>query len=192
MTRELPNFELSSVGRVGRLFVERGVLDFRSAVVHVRSLPYGRTSSRSDPTLVLAEGRGTCSAKHALLRELAREHAQPVHLYMGIYEMKEANTPGVGRILEDYGLMSVPEVHCYLKWDGTVIDATGLAGNQDPTASLLYEELIEVEQVTQHKVYTHRAWLGEWAAKANVDPDRAWAAREACIGMLELRSASFG
>ena len=191
MTRELPNFELGSSWRVGRLFVQRGVLDFRAAVVHVRGLPYGRTSSRADPTRVLAEGRGTCSSKHALLRELAREHAQPVRLYMGIYEMEEANTPGVGRILEDYGLRSVPEVHCYLRWEGTVIDATGLPGSYDPTGSLLYEEEIEVDQVVQHKVDVHRAWLREWAARTRTDPDRAWAAREACIGMLEHRSASF-
>lgn len=41
-------------------------------VERVRSIPYGRNDDRS-PAGVLAEGRGTCSTKHALLAELLRD-----------------------------------------------------------------------------------------------------------------------
>jgi hypothetical protein len=58
----------------------------------VRSLPYGRNSDHSDWRLVLGEGRGTCSTKHALLADLARENRRHVALMLGIYEMDEDNT----------------------------------------------------------------------------------------------------
>jgi hypothetical protein len=33
---------------------------------------------------------------------------------LGIYEMHERNTPGVGAVLEREGLSGIPEAHCYL------------------------------------------------------------------------------
>ena len=191
MTGGIPNFPLDPTLPIGGLFLQRGCGDFRSAVALVRSIPYGRTSSRSDFRRVLDEGRGTCSTKHALLRGLAREHEQPVLLYLGIYEMSEANTPGVGQILERYGLTSVPEAHCYLRWHGAPIDATGIEGG-DPLRSLLHEEEIEPEDVGEYKPAVHRRFLESWATASNLDATRAWGAREACIRMLEGRSTPFG
>jgi hypothetical protein len=46
------------------------------------------------PVIVLAEQRGTCSTKHALLRRLAIEQGLDIALVLGIYEMTERNTPG--------------------------------------------------------------------------------------------------
>jgi len=37
-------------------------------------LPYGRIADRNKFWLVLDEGRRTCTTKHALLSEVAREH----------------------------------------------------------------------------------------------------------------------
>jgi hypothetical protein len=80
----------------------------------VRSLPYGRNSDHSDWRLVLGEGRGTCSTKHALLADLARENRRHVALVLGIYEMDEDNTQEIGTVLDRNGLPCVPEAHCYL------------------------------------------------------------------------------
>jgi hypothetical protein len=60
---------------------------------------------------VLEEGCGTCTTKHATLTELAREQRIDVQLVLGIYEMNERNTPGVGRVLGAYGLSCIPEAH---------------------------------------------------------------------------------
>lgn len=81
-------------------------------------------SDRSDWRLVLEERCGTCSAKHALLTELASENDRPVSLVLGIYEMDEINSPGVGPVLQRYGLRCVPEAHCRLVYEGTRVDLT--------------------------------------------------------------------
>ena len=58
----LPNAPLSGDGTVTALFRQAGIKDFHSAARHLLGLPYGRTSDRSKPALVLTEGRGTCSS----------------------------------------------------------------------------------------------------------------------------------
>ena len=37
---------------------------------------------------------------------------------LGIYEMSDRNTPGVGRVLTAHGLSYIPEAHCYLRCQG--------------------------------------------------------------------------
>jgi len=70
----LGNRPLAFDGPVTRLFRAAGVNDFAGAARHVLKLPYGRIADRSKFWLVLEEGRGTCTTKHATLAELAREH----------------------------------------------------------------------------------------------------------------------
>ena len=89
----LPNAPLSGGGTVTALFSEAGIEDFHGAARHLLGLPYGRTSDRSKPALVLTEGRGTCSSKHALLAELAHELGLDVRLTLGIFEMSARTGP---------------------------------------------------------------------------------------------------
>lgn len=89
----LPSFALHTEGPLGRRFAALGLDDYRDAARHVRDLPYGRNSDRSNWRLVLKEERGTCSTKHALIAELAHENGRPVALVLGVYEMDGANTP---------------------------------------------------------------------------------------------------
>jgi hypothetical protein len=110
----LPDFPLSEHEPLARGFLALGLRSFVDAAGYVWRLPYGRNSDRADFRLVLPEGRGTCSTRHALLAALARAHGQPVQLTLGIYEMHERNTPGVGAVLEREGLSGIPEAHCYL------------------------------------------------------------------------------
>lgn len=80
----LPDFALDASRPLGGRFAALGIHDYRAAARHVRSLPYGRNSDRSDWLLVLDEGRGACSTKHALLAELARENGRRVALVLGV------------------------------------------------------------------------------------------------------------
>ena len=75
---------LTSDGEISRLARSHGLGTFADAVQHVRSIPYGRISDRSDYRLVLREGRGTCSMKHALLAALAQENGLAVSLTLGV------------------------------------------------------------------------------------------------------------
>jgi hypothetical protein len=45
--------------------------------------------------------------------------------------MHEHNTPGVGEVLARYGLLSLPEAHCYLMYNGMRIDVTR-SGTAEP------------------------------------------------------------
>lgn len=178
----LPDFSLSASSFVGGLFLTRGLTTLREAALHVHDLPYGRNSDRSDWRLVLPEERGTCSTKHALLAELAREHDFPVELRIGIYEMDPENTPGVGGVLEKHGLDHIPEAHCYLVYEDERIDVTNAGTVGIP--EFLYEEEISPGQIGAHKIEVHQRFLKDWAWDLNLDFEYVWQVREECIAAL--------
>jgi hypothetical protein len=186
----LPDVPLTPAGSVASQFLVRGVADFREAGRYLQALPYGRTADRADPAAVLREGRGTCSTKHALLDALAREQHLPPMLTLGIYEMHERNTPGVGAVLARHGLDAIPEAHCYLTYRGTRIDVT--RSGAEPTeaiARFLHEEAIAPEQIGAYKVAVHRRHLEQWArrdagAVQGRSLDELWQIREECIAAL--------
>jgi hypothetical protein len=120
----LPDFALDTSSEVGRHFATLGIMGYCDAARYVLGLAYGRNSDRSDWRLAPKERCGTCSTKHTLLTELARENDRPVSLVLRIYEMDEINTPGVGPVLQRYGLRCVPEAHCHLVYEGTRVDLT--------------------------------------------------------------------
>ena len=188
MLEPFANHPLAEDGPVTRLFRAAGVEDFRGAAGYVRRLPYGRITDRSKFWLVLEEGRGTCTTKHATLAELAREQHIEVQLMLGIYEMTERNTPGVGAVLNRYGLTSIPEAHCYLRYEGQRVDVTGVAAGAEPIDRFLHEEPITVEQIGAYKNDLHRRFLGDWIARtetlAGRSVDEVWRIREECIAAL--------
>jgi hypothetical protein len=177
-------------GAVTAAFLHIGNEDLRSAAKWVRCLPYARNSRPDDPLIVLTEERGTCSTKHALLRRLAIEQNFDIALVLGIYEMTEQNTPGVGDILRKYELVTLPEAHCYLRMAGRRIDVTR-AVDQVPLAAIsrfLHEEDIEPAQITDYKIALHRQFLLKWIADNNGLGARSladlWRIREECIAGL--------
>src|SRR5207249_9809588 len=156
---------LSNDGPITRLFRKAGVDDFAGAARYLLNVPYGRITERSRFWLVLREGRGTCTTKHALLAELAREQDIDVSLILGIYEMNERNTPGVGRVLRKYGLESIPEAHCYLAHKGGGIDITGVPAGAELIDSFLHEEPITVDQIGAYKNDRHERVLRVWISR---------------------------
>jgi hypothetical protein len=180
---------LAADGPVTRRFRAVGAHDFAAAALHVRQIPYGRITDRGKYWLVLDEGRGTCTTKHATLAALAREQAIDVQLMLGIYEMSERNTPGVGPVLGAHGLSYIPEAHCYLRYQGERIDMTGVPPGAEPIARFLHEEPITVEQIGAYKNDLHRAFLRDWIARVDSTSGRSledvWRIRETCIAALE-------
>jgi len=185
---QFTNRPLASDGPVTCLFRAAGVRDFVAAAHHIWKLPYGRIANRNQLGLVLSEGRGTCSTKHALLAELAREQNISVQLTLGIYEMSERNTPGVGQTLKKYGLSYIPEAHCYLCYRGERIDVTGVAAGAEPIQEFLYEESIAVEQIGAYKNDLHKRFLRDWISRTEGMEGRnleeVWRIREECIAAL--------
>ena len=186
----LPHDSLRPAGPLTTEFCARSITDFRAAGRYLHALPYGRTANRADFAAVLREGKGTCSTKHALLAALAQEQAFAVVLTLGIYAMHERNTPGVGTVLTQYGLDSLPEAHCYLIYEGKRVDITrsGVAPTE-PITEFLYEEAIIPTQIGDYKVTLHRQFMRRWVDK-NVERvkgrsfEEVWRIREECIAAL--------
>lgn len=185
----LPNFPLKPDGEVTAHFLAVGISDFHSAAHYVQQLPYGRNADRTNFWLVLREGRGTCSTKHALLAQLAKEQEVDIALTIGIYAMTEGNTPGVDPVLETYGLSYLPEAHCYLTYQEMRVDVTRSGVEpSEPIERFLYEETINPDQIGSYKVELHQRFMREWVANGGVAGNRSWEEtwhiREECIAAL--------
>ena len=185
---QLASQRFTADGPITRLFRAIGAHDFEAAALHVLRLPYGRVTDRSKFWLVLGEARGTCTTKHATLAALAREQEIDVQLMLGIYEMSERNTPGVGPVLNAYGLSCIPEAHCYLRYHGERIDVTGVPPGAAPIERFLHEEPITVDQIGTYKNDLHRTFLRDWIERGNTTGGRSleevWRIREECIAAL--------
>ena len=186
----LPPDSLKPTGPLTTEFTSRGIADFRTAGRYLRALPYGRTTNRADFRSVLSAGKGTCSTKHALLAAVASEQNLPVTLTLGIYEMHERNTPGVGTVLTRYGLTFLLEAHCYLSYEDKRIDITRSGAEPtEPISQFMHEETIDPQQIEDYKVRFHREIMKQWVNN-NVDIvqrlhfDDVWRIREECIAAL--------
>jgi len=144
---------LQPAGFITSAFNSAGVHDYRGAARYIARLPYGRNTNRENPLVVFEENRGTCSTKHALLRRLAAEQALDITLMIGVYEMNERNTPGVGRVLEAHRLTCLPEAHCYLRAHRKRVDSTReiAVAPAGQISNFLHEEEIEPEQIGAYK-----------------------------------------
>jgi len=183
-------FRFKPAGVVTTAFLGIAKTDLRAAAKYICGLSYGRNSDPGDPLIVLTEQRGTCSTKHALLRRLAIEQELDIALVLGIYEMTERNTPGVGPVLRRHGLISLPEAHCYLRAGRERIDITraSLEHHGEPIERFLHEEEIDPEQITHYKTAVHKEFLMKWMADKRglneLSFDEVWEVREACIAGL--------
>src|SRR5262249_29387331 len=189
-----PERDLSHAGDVSAAFRERGCNTIRDAASLVRTLPYGRNTDRADYRRVLCEGRGTCSTKHALIAALSVEQAIAIALRLGIYEMTEANTPGVGRVLDGVGLVGIPEAHCWLRYRSVDIDLTMPPDRPGVAArTFLHEETIRPEQIGAYKAQVHEQFLARWLARqkrVDLDGADAWRMREGCIAGLSAETVT--
>jgi len=185
----LPNAALAGGGPVTAAFRRAGIADFHGAARHLLALPYGRISNRARLGLVLEEGRGTCSSKHALLAELAGEVGLDVRLILGIFEMSARTHPELTAILDRHGLEYVPEAHCYVRHGDNRIDITRRPATPGaPIERFLHEETITPAQTASYKVEVHRRFLSGWIARTARVRTRSlediWRVREECIAAL--------
>lgn len=184
----LPEAAIEPRGQISDAFLQRAYPTVRAAFEAIWQLPYGRNVLPGEPLAPLLEGRGTCSTKHALLARLLAEQGIAADLCLGIYEMCEANTPGVGATLAAHHLDAVPEAHCYLLLGGTRVDVTRLNSEAaEPIANFLYEEAITPGEIGEHKRVLRRRFIDAWVGDGGgggLSADEVWAVREACIAAL--------
>jgi hypothetical protein len=182
----LHNFPLSVKTQIGHCANALGLFDFDALSKYVEKLPYGKVEGVSDSLSVLKESIGNCNTKHRLLALAARDCGQTeICLVVGIYEMSEANTPGVGGILSANDLLSIPEAHCYLSIAGRRVDFTGIPmGIQSVFNALIDEKYVEPEELDELSAKMHKSVFESWASANGIKAEVAWKIRESCLFAL--------
>jgi hypothetical protein len=183
------NFRIKSSGLVSEKFLEKEISDFAAACSFVKQLAYRRNTNRKNLLQLFSENCGTCSTKHALLKELANENAvSEIKLMLGIYKMNNRNTPGVGDTLSRHKMDFIPEAHNYLRINNQILDCTFPNSSGENFANELLAEIeITPEQIGDFKIDFHKNFLREWMKENKFAPanfSELWSIRESCIQKL--------
>jgi len=182
------NSRLENKGILSKRLLGLEVFTFIEAIQFVKNLPYGRTTDRANPDLVLKELKGACSTKHALLKKVAIEQGfGNVKLYLCMFKMSGSNMPLLAKVLGKYQVSYVPEAHCVLQIDAEFIDVTNINFNYDSIKDDVLE-LVEIQpkQIGNFKVAYHQAYLKKWLKESNsgFSFEAFWNIREECITAL--------
>ncbi len=182
--------KLNSKDPLTQSILKTGICEWSELINFVKTIPYGRNTDRADFSLVIKENKGTCSSKHAFLKEIADlNRLKNVRLILAMYEMNEINTPKTGNVLSANHLTAIPEAHCYLKVNNSVIDATNESADFSKIKEDILEEIeITPQQIVSFKVAYHKKYLKNWIQKQNIpfNFDALWEIREQCIENLTL------
>lgn len=185
------DYLLSSNDQLTKLLRAEGITTWNEALHYSKQIPYGRNTNREDFSLVVKENKGTCSSKHAFLKEIANQNQIPnVDLVIGIYKMDENNTK-IGSILSENKLNYLPEAHCYLKILGETVDVTSSHVAFEKIKNAIVQEIIiEPYQVADYKVAVHKDYLKKWRLENEIPFtfEELWSIRERCIEHLSNES----
>lgn len=184
----IPNFKISSNEELSSIVLEKRISDFHSLCLFTRSLVYTRISDKADLSLTISENCGTCSSKHAFLKQVAIENNQEeIKLIVGIFKMNKINTPIISDILNEANLEYIPEAHCYLKYNNERLDFTkeGIDVNTFKE-DILIEKEINPNQVGKWKSDFQKTFIEDWLKENEMDYslDEVWKVRERCIAKL--------
>ena len=178
---------LSTQNHISKIFIAKGAHDFHEALIYVHELPYRRISQLGNYMQVLSEECGTCSTKHALIKQLAAEVNVDIQLKLGMFLMTKQNMPTIAAVLDEYNLTDIPEGHVYLQEGEKRFDITFPDEITYPEASdFLLEKEISPGDIGESKINFHQAFLKEWMVAENISLSfkTLWACRERCIDAL--------
>lgn len=176
---------LNAEDTITKLIKAKGIATWTELIAYIQNIPYGRNANRTDLSLVIIENKGTCSSKHALLKEIANRNEIPnIRLIIGLYKMNQQNTPKIGTVLLENNLDFIPEAHCYLKTENHYLDITSKESQFEKLKNVILEEIeIEPSQVNDFKIAYHQAFIKKWIIENNISFtfEELWEIREKCI-----------
>lgn len=185
------NFIINNNGEISKCFIDKGIHDFKAAVQFISSLPYGRNENKKNLSTIFKDNCGTCSTKHAVLKQLAIENnVENIRLMLVMFKMNSSNTPKVQKQLSLHNLPYIPEAHNFLLIDGHITDCTTTTSSASNFINDIIEETeITPEQITDFKVSFHKNYLEKWLKENNeirLSLEELWTIREACIADLSM------
>lgn len=182
------NQPISPSGPLSVLAIENDIQTWSDLILRIMNLPYGRNENRHDFSLVLKEGKGSCSSKHAFLHSIAMENNwADIELVLAIYKMNSQNTPKVEKVLHEYAIDYLPEAHCYIRINGSRKDYTFPNSSIEKIeGDILLEEYIQAHQVAEYKINFHQSFIRKWILENELSYsfDELWSIREKCIQAL--------
>ncbi|MGN5953160.1 hypothetical protein ACP6L2_00960 [Sphingobacterium lactis] len=183
---KIKDFTIHPIGMISIAFLDNDIQTFHDACSFIQNLPYKRNSDKENLTLIFTEKCGTCSSKHAVLKQLCIEqNMEDIELMIGVFKMNAINTPPILKTLEHYKLKYIPEAHTYLKFQNEYFDFTKLGSSSEGFLDyLLYEEEILPNQINEYKIELHQVFLKKWLKDkpdVNLTFDEIWRIREQCI-----------
>ena len=184
------DFDIVSSQEVSTLFREKKIGTFQEAALWIKHLPYRRNDRKHDLAIALKEGYGTCSTKHAVLKQLALEHERTeVRLMLCLFRMHAANAPAIEPTLLRYQLPYIPEAHNCLSVQGTIMDCTHThSSEKDFAPDLISETEIIPQQVAGFKVTYLKNFYAQWLRQHpgfKYSTEELFAIREQCIADLQ-------
>lgn len=190
--KSFPDFEIVAIEPISEAFRKRGIYRFYEAIDFIKQLPYGRNADKKDLTSVFSDACGTCSTKHALLRQLSIENQiSGIKLMLCIFRMHVHNSPRVAHTLSAHRLAFIPEAHNYLLAGNEIVDCTRRNASKDDFVNDLIMEIeIAPEQITAFKVNYHQNYLAQWLSghpDLKYTLEEVYEIREQCIRDLETR-----
>lgn len=194
----LPDRPITASGPVSLAFLAGGITTFHQACRFVQELPYGYTTDRDSPLAVFAEGKGTCTTKHAAIATLAQELGLPVFKQVGIYAMTEEIVAGAGEILARFGLPHVPMLHCFLAHEEHRVDLTegNRNGKRRPLEEFLFTARVAPALSEKEEYLLYRKVLGDIVLKderfRGIDITTVLRAREEGLKLLKRNIAAAG
>ncbi len=184
----LKNIIIKGLDDLSVLAAQCGIKTWNELLLYIKKLPYGRNANRSDFSLVLQEGKGTCSSKHAFVKSIADNNDIPeIKLMLCIFRMNETNTPKIASILTSNDLHYIPEAHCFLQIGNEKIDlTTPLSAYATFQHDIIVSMPIEPDQVKTWKDIFHKAFIKQWMVENNINMsfERLWQIRESCIAAM--------
>ena len=174
----------SGKGHLSDAILNEGISSWSALTDHIKNLPYGRTLKK-ELLAVLDENKGTCSTKHALAVQIAKEQGwNNIDLVLVMYKMNSDNTPGTAEVLNESELVYLPEAHCVIRHGDVMVDLTTTESSYEAIISdILQTQVIEPGQIGAWKVNYHKRFLANWLIEGCIDMtlDQAWKLREQCI-----------
>jgi len=179
----LPNVALRPDGAIADKFLQQGLRTFHEACRWTQNLPYGANSNNENSLILFEEKRGTCTTKHGAIARLAAEHGLPIYTTLGFYRLTAEIVTGVSRILAAQGLEFIPQIHCFLAYEGCRVDLT--AGNCNGKNKTIedYDFVVPVEPDLSHQ--QHQAYYLDYLKRyAVIAPSLATLSDETVLNLL--------